>query len=146
MGRTSKPRSGSLGYRPRKRAQRETPKFRRWPESDEVKPLSFMGFKAGMTHVVGINSKKNTLNINQEVSIPVTVLEIPPMKCFGVRVYTKGNSGLRCADEVLASKLDKNLPRKIASLKRTKKTADFKKVDQLFAEGVVVDVRLLLHT
>ncbi|KAF9984951.1 60S ribosomal protein L3, partial [Mortierella antarctica] len=50
-----RPRHGSLGFLPRKRAARHRGKAKSFPKDDASKPVhltAFMGYKAGMTHVV----------------------------------------------------------------------------------------------
>lgn len=49
-----KPRSGHLGFLPRKRTRKHRGKVRSFPRDDATKPChftAFMGWKAGMTHV-----------------------------------------------------------------------------------------------
>ena len=49
------PRHGSLGFNPRKRTRRHRGKVKSFPRDDPKKPVhmtAFMGYKAGMTHVV----------------------------------------------------------------------------------------------
>ena len=51
----SAPRHGSLGFLPRKRAKRHRGKVKTFPKDDPSKPChltAYMGYKAGMTHVV----------------------------------------------------------------------------------------------
>lgn len=48
-------RHGSLGFLPRKRAAKHRGKVKAFPKDDPKKPLhltAFMGYKAGMTHIV----------------------------------------------------------------------------------------------
>jgi hypothetical protein len=49
------PRHGSLGFQPRKRTRKHRGKVRSFPKDDRTKAphlTAFMGYKAGMTHVV----------------------------------------------------------------------------------------------
>ena len=49
------PRHGSLGFLPRKRCKRHQGKCKAFPKDDAAKPChftAFMGYKAGMTHIV----------------------------------------------------------------------------------------------
>jgi hypothetical protein len=49
------PRHGSLGFSPRKRTRKHRGKIRSFPKDDKSKAphlTAFMGYKAGMTHVV----------------------------------------------------------------------------------------------
>ena len=93
MAKYSKPRAGSLAYRPRKRAKKETPRIHSWIDSKETKPLGFVGYKAGMTHVIAIDHRKNSPTSGLEVSIPVTVIDSPPLLVAGIRAYTNGYAG-----------------------------------------------------
>lgn len=50
-----RPRSGSLGFLPRKRCSRSRGKVKAFPKDDSNQPphlTAFMGYKAGMTHIV----------------------------------------------------------------------------------------------
>jgi large subunit ribosomal protein L3 len=82
------PRRGSLQFKPRKRASREVPRIRSWPEEDTVRVQGFAGYKAFMTHVMLVDENKNSPTHGQEIFVPVTILEVPPMRVFGVRAYT----------------------------------------------------------
>lgn len=93
MVKRSKPRSGSLAYRPRKRARKETPRIHSWADSREAKLLGFAGYKAGMTHVMAIDHRKNSPTSGLEVSIPVTVIDSPPLTVAGIRAYVNGYAG-----------------------------------------------------
>ena len=49
------PRHGSLGFLPKKRCRRGIGKAKAWPKDDPSKPphlTAFMGYKAGMSHIV----------------------------------------------------------------------------------------------
>lgn len=49
------PRHGSLGFLPRKRTRRHRGKVKSFPRDDKAKPChltAFLGYKAGMTHIV----------------------------------------------------------------------------------------------
>lgn len=51
----SAPRHGSLGFLPRKRCRRHRGKAKSFPKDDPSKPVhltAFLGYKAGMTHIV----------------------------------------------------------------------------------------------
>ena len=55
----------------------------------------FAGYKAGMTHVMMIDDRPRSLTEGMEISVPVTVLEVPPMNVVAVRAYENYNGGLR---------------------------------------------------
>ena len=54
MADRSKPRRGSMGFSPRKRAIRPYGRITSWPETDasEIRVQGFAGWKAGMTHIL----------------------------------------------------------------------------------------------
>lgn len=51
----SAPRHGSMGFYPKKRSRRHRGKVKAFPKDDPIKPVhltAYIGYKAGMTHVV----------------------------------------------------------------------------------------------
>ncbi|MFQ5553222.1 MAG: 50S ribosomal protein L3 [Thermoplasmata archaeon] len=108
-----RPRRGSMAYSPRKRARKEVPHFASWPEvSGSPRIQSFAGYKAGMTHVLLVDFNPNSPTSGQEIQVPVTVVETPPMKVGAVRLYEHGSSGLRARGEVWSPDLDRELGRR----------------------------------
>jgi len=103
-----------MGYSPRKRASRVVPRVTTWPEikADKPKLLGFAGFKAGMTHTFLIDWRKTSTTAGREVFAPATVLEVPPMKVVGVRLYGQTVYGLKILGEVWSSRVDKTLARR----------------------------------
>ena len=89
MADRSKPRRGSMGYSPRKRANRQFGRISSWPESDssEIRVQGFAGWKAGMTHILIRDNNPNSPSASQEVRKAVTVVEAPPMSVLAVRGY-----------------------------------------------------------
>lgn len=123
MATTRSPRHGSMQYWPRKRARRSYPRIRAHPESKDVKPLGFAGYKVGMTHLMVVDNRPNSLTFNQDIFVPATLVECPPIKVFSLRFYKKTPSGLRLICEVF-SKADKELARKIILPKKIPKNID----------------------
>jgi large subunit ribosomal protein L3 len=115
MSEFNAPRRGSLSYYPRVRAKKETPSFKGY--GTEPKPLNFLCYKAGMVQVMGKNVHKASPTFNQEVVVPATVIECPPLKVFGVRAYEKAEIGYQALSDVLAENPDKELKRKITNFK-----------------------------
>jgi len=115
MSRHSKPRAGSLAFWPRKRAKRIYPRVNTWPKTDKTKTLGFAGYKAGMAHVLIIDTRKTSPTKGDEISLPVTVLDCPPLLVLGVRVYKMTPDGYVAFTEVLHDKVkdDKDLKRKL---------------------------------
>lgn len=55
------PRCGSLGFLPRKRTKKHRGKIRSFPKDDPKKEIhltAFMGYKAGMTHIVRYRERR----------------------------------------------------------------------------------------
>ena len=112
---------------PRKRAKKPTARVRSWGTKEGLQ--GFVGFKAGMTRVVATDAHKTSMTKGEEVIIPATIIECPPLKIYSVRSYTKDAYGLKADKEVVVGK-DKNLFRKLF----TKKAQDTKELDKLFEE------------
>lgn len=127
MGKKSKPHSGSKGYYPRVRAKKQTPSFRSfgpkeaWAgKGDEAKPLNFMGYKVGMLQLMGTDRHERSVSYGQEIIVPATAIECPPMKVYGIRAYGTGEGvyGLQTLGDVLADNVDKDLRRRIRNFKK----------------------------
>ncbi|MFH1399376.1 MAG: 50S ribosomal protein L3 [Candidatus Woesearchaeota archaeon] len=116
MATTRQPRRGSLQYWPRKRAARQYTKVRTWPKG-EAGFLGFAGYKAGMTHIVVRDNNPNSRSKDEEIVVPVTVVECPAIKIFSIRFYKKTLKGLVAASEVVVAK-DKELNRKVVLAKK----------------------------
>ncbi|MCD6229816.1 MAG: 50S ribosomal protein L3 [Candidatus Diapherotrites archaeon] len=125
MPEINQPRSGSLGFSPRKKAKRIYSTISTYPKSADAKPLAFMGYKAGMTHLHAVSEKAKSPKFGQEIQIPVTIIECPPMKVAGIRLYSqsKGRYGINALAETWAKNLNKELARKIILPKTADKKA-----------------------
>jgi large subunit ribosomal protein L3 len=113
---------------------------------EETKLLGFAGYKAGMTHVVMTDDSPDSLTYEMAISIPVTVLEVPPMKVAGLRVYKNTSYGMRAIAEAWASDLDKELNRAITVPRKHDLPAALARMDQLINDGTADDMRLITHT
>jgi large subunit ribosomal protein L3 len=136
------PKRGSRGYSPRKRAKSHIARFGTWPENEgEPRLQGFAGYKAGMTHAFIRDYRKESTTTGQEVAIPVTILEVPPMKVVAVRLYRLTPYGMETLTETWAPKVDKELERRVNQGGKVKKdTLD--KVDLKDVE----DVRVIAMT
>ena len=109
------PRHGSLGFLPRKRCARHRGKCKSFPKDDRTKAphlTAFLGYKAGMTHIVReVNKPGSKLNKKEAVEA-VTVLETPPMIVVGIVGYIDTPRGLRTLTTVWASHLNEELRRR----------------------------------
>lgn len=138
MGKSHKPRSGSMQFWPRKRANRPYTRVRSWPILKENKPVGFAGYKVGMTHLHFIDNSKASITKNQEIMIPCTVIECPPLKSASIILYKKDVYGLHAKKSINAEKLDKELAKKIRIPKKAK--------SEEINPNDYQDIRLLVYT
>jgi large subunit ribosomal protein L3 len=139
MGQPHRPKKGSHGYSPRVRAKSQVPRLTSWPVGgDAPKIQGFAGYKAGMTHAVVVDYRPESLTANQEITIPVTVVEVPPMKVAAVRYYRETPYGLRTLGEQWAADTDKRLGARLPVPKQAKAFEP--------EAGKVDDVRILAYT
>lgn len=117
-----------MGYAPRKRAKRIYPRISTTPKTDIAKPLGFAGYKVGMTQATIIDDTNESPTQNQEIVVPVTILETPPIKVAGIRAYIGTPYGPKALNEVWTDKLDTELTKKLQS---TKKKHDFSTLEKL---------------
>ncbi len=138
-----RPKKGSQAYSPRKRAKRQTPRVEAWPEITEgPKVQGFAGYKAGMTHAFITDYRPSSNTAGQEIRVPVTVLEVPPMRVAAVRIYENTRYGLKTSGEVWASQIDEKLGRVLPLPKEVKAEAAWEKL-----KGVdIEDIRVLAYT
>lgn len=98
--RLNRPRRGSLQFWPRKRAKRELPRIRNWNFNiDSAKVLGFLGYKVGMTHTMLKDNRKDSITKGQEISLPTTIIECPPLKIISLRFYKKTEFGFVVSNE-----------------------------------------------
>ncbi|KAG9130553.1 hypothetical protein Leryth_011809 [Lithospermum erythrorhizon] len=69
------------------------------------KLTAFLGYKAGMTHIVRDVEKPGSKLHKKETCEAVTIIETPPMVVVGVVGYVKTPRGLRCLNTVWAQHL-----------------------------------------
>jgi large subunit ribosomal protein L3e len=109
------PRHGSLGFLPRKRSKKIRGKIRSFPRDDKSKKphlTAFLGYKAGMTHIVRELEKPGSKMHKKEVVEAVTVLETPPMIVVGLVGYIETPRGLRTFRTVWAQHLSEECRRR----------------------------------
>nr|CBW52776.1 40S ribosomal protein L3 [Polytomella sp. Pringsheim 198.80] len=154
------PRCGSLGFSPRKRCRRGRGKVKSFPRDDSAKPAhltAFIGYKAGMTHIVRDVEKPGSKLHKKETCEPVTIIECPAMVVVGVVGYIKTTRGLRSLNAVWAQHLSDDLKRKFyknwykskkAAFKNYAKKYDGKKIEAELAQlkKHCSVIRVLAHT
>ncbi|XP_032488140.1 60S ribosomal protein L3-like [Phocoena sinus] len=98
----STPRHGSLGFLPRKHSSWHHGKVKSFPKDDSSKPVhltAFLGYKAGMTHIVREVDRPGSKVNKKEVVEAVTIVETPPMVIVG---YVETPRGLRTFKTIFA--------------------------------------------
>ena len=148
MPQPNAPRKGSLGFGPRKRATSEVPRFNSWPEDDGQPSLQgFAGYKAGMTHVVMVDDTANSPTEGMEATVPVTIVETPPMRAVALRAYENTPYGQKPITEVWTTEFVDELERVLDTpgdeYDADAATEEFR---SLLEEGRVDDVRVITHT
>ncbi|KAJ3601481.1 hypothetical protein NHX12_032449 [Muraenolepis orangiensis] len=111
----SAPRHGSLGFLPRKRSRRHRGKVKSFPKDDATKPVhltAFLGYKAGMTHIVREVDRPGSKVNKKEVVEAVTIVETPPMIVVGVVGYIETPRGLRSIKTIFAEHISDECKRR----------------------------------
>ncbi len=144
MPKEHRPRHGSMGFSPRKRSESPIPHFSSWPDIDGGTPRlqGFAGYKAGMTHAIVVDYRPTSTTSGQEVQVPVTIVEVPPMRVAAVRLYRRVPEGLKTAAEVWAAQLEKELRRVFPIPKDYDAEQAWSKVDAT----AIDEVRVITYT
>jgi large subunit ribosomal protein L3 len=137
------PGRGSRAFWPRKRAKRIYPAVSVYPESDRVKIMGFAGYKTAMAHAIIADNKKTSLTFGQEISVPVTILECPPIRIVGFRAYKDTTNGLKILGEVWTKDLPKELERKV-KIKTVKTEEMLKRLEPEI--GKIIKLRAVVVT
>ncbi len=146
MSKWSKPKAGSRGYWPRKRAKRMYPVLKAAEgigKQAKAEPIGFAGYKAGMAQAFVTFEKKGSPIHGKPVVKAVTVLDCPNLVVCGIKAYKKDPYGLKDVGLVWAEKLSRDLSRSTEipkDGKKSRKISDFEKDAEGFAE-----LRLLVH-
>ena len=132
-----------MGYSPRKRASSITARMSTWPEGgDGAKLQGFAGYKAGMTHAFIVDFRPRSTTAGQEVQVPVTVLEVPPIKVCAVRFYQDTSYGRKAVGEVWSKTIDKELARRLPIPKEYDEKKGWGDAEKLEYD----DIRALVYT
>jgi len=109
------PRRGNIGFLPRKRTKKHRGKIRKFPPDVQAKKphfTAFMGYKAGMTHIVRDVDRVGSNLHKKEVVDAVTIIETPPIVVVGIVGYIRTPNGLRTLTTVWASHLSQEVKRR----------------------------------
>jgi large subunit ribosomal protein L3 len=106
--------------------------------------LGFMGYKAGMTHILMIEDKPGSQNLGKEVSHPATILDVPPIIVFAIRTYVRNQNGLQTFTEAWMKDPPKDFDRALVLPEKFNTEESLKKIE----EGLdkIAEVRLLVAT
>jgi len=141
----SAPRHGSLAYLPRGRAKRSIGRIRFWPKVEEGPTmLGFMGYKAGMTHIMMVEDKPGSLHLGKEASHPATILEVPPITVCAIRAYTKDPYGLHTFTEAWMKTPPKDFDRVLVLPEDFNTKEQLKKLEDNIDK--IAEIRLLAAT
>ncbi len=140
MPKARNPRHGSMQVWPRKRAARPYARVRNFNNKLDGL-LALAGYKMGMTHIMALDTYKNSITKNETVSLPATIIECPAMKVFAIRAYTHNPYGYRVATELTVVGKDKFISRKL-KLPSSPQTGD---IDSTFT-GEYDDITVILQT
>jgi large subunit ribosomal protein L3e len=130
------PRRGSLGFLPRKRTKKHRGKIRKFPRDDPSKKphfTAFLGYKAGMTHIMREPEKPGSKVHRKEIVEAVTIIETPPMVVVGIAGYIETPSGLRTLTTIWAHNLSDEFRRRLYKNWYRAKRKAFTKYAQNFA-------------
>ncbi|XP_015795945.1 60S ribosomal protein L3 [Tetranychus urticae] len=111
----SAPRHGHMGFAPKKRSRRHRGRIGAFPKDDPSKPIhltAFIGYKAGMTHIVREVDKPGSKVNKKEVVEAVTILEAPPMVIVGLVGYIDTPRGLRTFKTIFSEHLSEDCRRR----------------------------------
>mmetsp|Transcript_32338 Transcript_32338/g.55970 ORF Transcript_32338/g.55970 Transcript_32338/m.55970 type:complete len:400 (-) Transcript_32338:44-1243(-) len=137
------PRKGSLGFLPRKRAKHHRGRVRSFPKDDPSKKphlTAFMGYKAGMTHVLREIERPGSKLHKGETVEAVTIIETPPVVVVGLVGYLETPRGLKALTTVWSQHLSEDVLRRfyrnwLKIKKSDRKPRAFTKYAQKWAEN-----------
>jgi len=104
-----------MGFYPKKRAARHRGKVKAFPKDDPSKPVhltAFLGYKAGMSHIVREANRPGSKVNKKDIVEAVTIIETPPMVAVGLVGYIKTPRGLRALKTVWAQHLSEECKRR----------------------------------
>ncbi|MFH1711280.1 MAG: 50S ribosomal protein L3 [Nanoarchaeota archaeon] len=125
---THKSRCGSLQIWPRKRAEKFIPSVNWGAISGEKGLLGFLAYKVGMSSALVKDLTADSMTKDKRITIPVSIVEIPSMKIFSVRLY-KNNL---CVGEIILNS-DKELKR-VLKIGKEAKTGKVEELDKRTGE------------
>jgi large subunit ribosomal protein L3 len=99
-----------------------------------------------MTHVVLVNDEPNSPREGMEETVPVTVVETPPMRAVALRAYEDTPYGQRPLTEVWTDEFHEDLDRTLNLPEDHDPDAAEEQIRDAHADGTLGDLRLITHT
>ncbi|KAJ8387113.1 hypothetical protein AAFF_G00160530 [Aldrovandia affinis] len=109
------PRHGHMGFLPHKRSRKHRGKVRSWPKDDPAQPVhltAFLGYKAGMTHILREVHRTAMKMSKREGVEAVTIIETPPVMVVGLVGYIETIRGLRAFKTVFSEHISDECKRR----------------------------------
>jgi large subunit ribosomal protein L3 len=123
------------------------PRFNSWPDGDGNPSLQgFAGYKAGMTHVVMVNDESDSPREGMEETVPVTIVETPPMRAVALRAYEDTPYGKKPLTEVWGDDFHDHLSRTLDVPEDHDPDAAEDELRAALEDGNVADLRVVTHT
>jgi large subunit ribosomal protein L3 len=94
-----------------------------------------------MTHAFMVDYRKRSTTSGQEISVPVTIVEVPPLRVVAARLYRRDPYGSRVVAEVWGENPPDDLLRRIPG-----HPASSAEVRDAFARTVADEVRIVVST
>jgi large subunit ribosomal protein L3e len=133
-----RPRHGDLGFLPRKRTKHHAGKIKSFPKDDASKAphlTAFMGYKAGMTHIVRDVDRPGSKMNKKEIVEGVSIVEAPPMIVCGFVGYVETPRGLRALTSVWAGHLNEEVKRRFYKTWHKSKKKAFTKYQKRWSDA-----------
>jgi len=133
------PRLCSLAYMPKRRTRHHRGRIRSFPRDDASKKVhltAFCGYKAGMSHVVKVQERREGKKlVHRDWVHSVSIVECPPMKVIGFVGYVQTARGMRALSTVWAQQLDEDVKRRFYKNWTAAKKKAFTKYADRYKEG-----------
>lgn len=95
------------------------PRIRSWNTSAESGLAGFAGYKAGMQSLLMVDDS-TTPTQGQQVIVPATVIEAPPLFVYAIVAYKRTPLGLKASAQTNVANAPKQLKRSITTAKKAK--------------------------
>lgn len=131
---------------PRVRAPGPVAHVRAWPADTSPRLQGFAGFKAGMTQALVMDEREGSPTTGQEIAVPITVIDSPPMIVCAARLYGQTTRGFNTLTEVWAEKFPEGLSRVLNPPKQRDFEKALRDAEELIKGGRVAEVRVIACT